>query len=301
MLISAAGIFPAKCLSSTPGSIHSSTAGVTLKGEVPVVAKSCLGLVTKLPPVSVPGDGEHVRNQQRAPEHMSDPDSLPCAQLMEGKWTKQGRGDALVSAWHGETRSRLQEKSCLPLKWKEKSQESCRAGVLQGAHYLLQEGAARRFLEDTCPPWGLGSAAWLEAAAMLEQRRWHWEPSQVLRDTNLGHAGEGDTGGCAMGSRRARHGDTTGMGTPSSCMALTPSPNIQVWDLGRKGPKGRYQVVMADTERGTYLGVQVLLWVGTSDGVHSSLVWIRRRRVGRRRVVALGRWDLVGSPRSVPW
>lgn len=48
------------------------------------------------------------------------------------------------------------------------------------------------------------------------------------------------------------------------------------------------------------LGVQVLLWVGTSDGVHSSLVWIRRRRVGRRRVVALGRWDLVGSPRSVP-
>ena len=120
MLISAAGIFPAKCLSSTPGSIHSSTAGVTLKGEVPVVAKSCLGLVTKLPPVSVPGDGEHVRNQQRAPEHMSDPDSLPCAQLMEGKWTKQGRGDALVSAWHGETRSRLQEKSCLPLRWKEK-------------------------------------------------------------------------------------------------------------------------------------------------------------------------------------
>lgn len=48
------------------------------------------------------------------------------------------------------------------------------------------------------------------------------------------------------------------------------------------------------------LGVQVLLWVGTSDGVHSSLVWIRRWRVGRRRVVALGRWDLVGSPRSVP-
>lgn len=127
MLISAAGIFPAKCLSSTPGSIRSSTAGVTLKGEVPVVAKSCLGLVTKLPPASVPGDGEHVRNQQRAPEHMSDPDSLPCAQLMEGKWTKQGRGDALVSAWHGETRSRLQEKSCLPLRWKEK-----KPGKLQG-------------------------------------------------------------------------------------------------------------------------------------------------------------------------
>lgn len=266
-----------------------------------MVAKSCLGLVTKLPPASVPGDGEHVRNQQRAPEHMSDPDSLPCAQLMEGKWTKQGRGDALVSAWHGETRSRLQEKSCLPLRWKEK-----KPGKLQGRSDARSSlSPAGRGSEEIfgghLSAVGLGSAAWLEAAAMLEQRRWHWEPSQVLRDTNLGHAGEGDTGGCAMGSRRARHGDTTGMGTPSSCMALTPSPNIQVWDLGRKGPKGRYQVVMADTERGTYLGVQVLLWVGTSDGVHSSLVWIRRRRVGRRRVVALGRWDLVGSPRSVPW
>lgn len=53
--------------------------------------------------------------------------------------------------------------------------------------------------------------------------------------------------------------------------------------------------------RGTYLGVQVLLWIGTSDGVHSGLVWIRRWRVGRRCVVTLGRWDLVGSPRSVPW
>lgn len=31
------------------------------------------------------------------------------------------------------------------------------------------------------------------------------------------------------------------------------------------------------------------------------MVRIRRRRVGRRRVVALGWWDLVGSPRSVPW
>lgn len=54
------------------------------------------------------------------------------------------------------------------------------------------------------------------------------------------------------------------------------------------------------TGGGTYLGVQVLLWVGTSDGVHRGLVRIRRRRVGRRGVVTLGRWHLVGSPRSVP-
>lgn len=54
------------------------------------------------------------------------------------------------------------------------------------------------------------------------------------------------------------------------------------------------------TGGGTYLGVQVLLWVGTSDGVHRGLVRVGRRRVGRRGVVTLGRWHLVGSPRSVP-
>lgn len=58
--------------------------------------------------------------------------------------------------------------------------------------------------------------------------------------------------------------------------------------------------VAEGTGGGTYLGVQVLLWVGTSDGVHRSLVRVRRWRVGRRGVVTLGRWHLVGSPRSVP-
>lgn len=58
--------------------------------------------------------------------------------------------------------------------------------------------------------------------------------------------------------------------------------------------------VAEGTGGGTYLGVQVLLWVGTSDGVHRGLVRVRRRRVGRRSVVTLGWWHLVGSPRSVP-
>lgn len=58
--------------------------------------------------------------------------------------------------------------------------------------------------------------------------------------------------------------------------------------------------VAEGTGGGTYLGVQVLLWVGTSDGVHRGLVRVGRRRVGRRGVVTLGRWHLVGSPRSVP-
>lgn len=72
---------------------------------------------------------------------------------------------------------------------------------------------------------------------MLEEGRWHWEPSQVLRDTNLGHAGEGDTGGCAMGSRRARHGDATGKGT--SCMTLTAEPQCSGVGFGEERTPGK--------------------------------------------------------------